>query len=179
MKRKNSIQKKIETRHPELNNVVVRRELPNRLILQVREREPVAQIEFDNQYLVIDQNGVILSELKALSQKDLPLIKGCRVRPQRIEIGKRCYSRGLEKALSFLKALSSSGLPDLKIVQIKIKSYGGLSALAEEGFEIWVGRADFEKSLARLVNILPELEADKSNIRYIDLRFRDVIVRNK
>ncbi|MBU4590014.1 MAG: hypothetical protein KKG01_03730, partial [Candidatus Omnitrophica bacterium] len=69
------LKKGIEDTHAELKDVVVRRLLPNKLIVNAVLRKPVAQIRSDRYYFV-DEEGVLLPDVKNFADPDFPIISG-------------------------------------------------------------------------------------------------------
>ena len=70
----------IEDDNPYLEVVDIVRELPNRVEIIVKEREPVFQFEYNGQYFDVAENGVVMSDAR---NKDpaLILVQGITVNP--------------------------------------------------------------------------------------------------
>jgi cell division septal protein FtsQ len=171
-----SFKDRIELKHPELRDIIVRRELPNRLIVQARRRLPVAQVYGDRMYLV-DKNGVFLKDAKS-SGEDLPLISGVRVSPYR---GSSVQKEKINKALFLIYALSQND----RLLKFKIKTIDMadsrnisffLNSSDAEKVEIKIGEGEFNKRLDVLATVLEQLGRDINRVKYIDLRFEDPIV---
>ncbi|MCX5693054.1 MAG: cell division protein FtsQ/DivIB [Candidatus Omnitrophica bacterium] len=167
---------RIELKHPELRDIVVRRALPNKLIVQARRRLPVAQIYGDRLYL-IDKDGVFLTDTKN-SGEGIPLISGIRVSPFR---GSSVQKEKINKALFLIYALSvNRKLSGYKIKTIDIADSRNISfflnASDAEKVEIKIGESEFNKRLDVLATVLEQLGRDIDRVKYIDLRFEDPIV---
>jgi cell division septal protein FtsQ len=167
---------KIELKHPELRDIVVRRALPNKLIVQARKRFPVAQVYGDRLYM-IDKDGVFLTDAKSRSE-DIPLISGIRVSPIR---GSAIQKEKINKALFLIYALSQNRkLSNYKIKTIDIADSRNMSfflnAIDAEKVEIKIGDGEFTKRLDVLSTVLEQLGNDINRVKYIDLRFEDPIV---
>ncbi len=85
----------IEYRYSDIQKAIVKRVLPNKLIVEVLRRRPVAQIavglsrentDVDNFYTV-NKDGYILSKLGRKKRKRLPVIYGCNLISTELEIG--------------------------------------------------------------------------------------------
>lgn len=56
---------------------------------------------------------------------------------------------------------------------------GRFSFFIDNSVEIIIGREDFDKRLGMLEWFLSRKDTDLSNIEYIDLRFKDIVIKNK
>jgi cell division septal protein FtsQ len=171
------IKERIEASHPELKDVVVRRALPNRLIVQARRRMPVAQVYGDRLYF-IDRDGIFLIDAKNTEGVDIPLISGIRVSPFK---GSSVQTEKINKALSLIDALSQNkGLSRYRIKTIDIADSRNVSfffnSADAEKVEIKIGDAEFAKRLDVLSTVLEQLGQDIERVKYIDLRFEDPII---
>jgi len=167
---------RIELKHPELRDIVVRRALPNKLIVQARRRLPMAQVYADRMYF-IDKDGVFLTDAKD-SGEDIPLISGIRVNPHR---GGSIQKEKIDKALFLIYALSvNKKLSRFKIKTIDMADSRSISfflnASDAEKVEIKIGDGEFNKRLDVLSTVLEQLGRDIMRVKYIDLRFEDPIV---
>jgi len=174
----NDLKERIEAAHPELRDIVVRRALPDRLIIQARQRLAVAQVYGDRLYS-IDKDGVFLPYANNSVEGDIPLISGIRVAgPAR---SSAVQKERIKKALFLIDALSVNK----KLLMYRIKTVDisdirnisfFLSAKDAEKVEIKIGDGEFNKRLDVLATIMEQLGQDIGRVKYIDLRFEDPIV---
>lgn len=173
-----SFKERIARSHPELRDIVVRRALPNRLIVQARQRVPVAQVYGDRPYF-IDKDGVFLTYTKGTENEEItPLITGIRASPFR---GGSAQKEKINKALFLIEAASeNSKLARYKIKKIDITDSRNISfffnAADAEKVEIKIGEGEFTKRLEMLSTVLEQVGRDIERVKYIDLRFEDPIV---
>lgn len=173
-----SFKERIENAHPELRDVVVGRALPDKLIVQARQRRAVAQIYGDRLYF-IDKDGVLLPYIKNPAEESVPLISGIRlISPFR---GGVAQKEKIGKALSLISALSQNKkLSKYRIKTIDMADSRNISfflnASDAEKVEIKIGDSEFAKRLDVLATILEQLSQDIEKVKYIDLRFEDPIV---
>jgi len=173
-----NFKEKIEASHPELRDVVVRRALPNRLIVQARQRLVVAQVYGDKPYF-IDKDGIFLPYTNNSVEENIPIISGIRVAgPSRNSVVQK---EKISKALFLIYALSVNR--KLSRYQIKTIDMADsrnisffLSAKDAEKVEIKIGDSEFNKRLDVLATVLEQLGQDIERVKYIDLRFEDPIV---
>lgn len=174
----NSFKERVARAHPELRDVVVRRVLPNRLIIQARQRIPAAQVYGDRPYFV-DKDGVFLPYAKDFAGAEvIPLITGIRASPTR---GGALQKEKIDKALFLIEAAAeNSRLSVYKIKKIDITDSRNISfffnAADAEKVEIKIGEGEFTKRLEVLSTVLQQLGGDIQRVKYIDLRFEDPIV---
>jgi len=171
-----SFKDRLELKHPELRDIIVRRALPNKLIVQARRRLPVAQVYGDRPYL-IDKDGVFLMDAKN-SAEDIPLISGIRAIPSR---GSSVQKEKINKALFLIYALSvNKKLSGYKIKTIDVSDGRNISfflnANDADKVEIKIGENEFIKRIDMLATVLEQLGRDIGRVKYIDLRFEDPIV---
>lgn len=92
------VNKKVEINvkeNPYVENVTIKRVLPNKVQIQVEERERKYNIEFMNGYAYIDNQGHILEISE--NKLDLPVIQGCKTPEENIVAGNRLEKEDLEK----------------------------------------------------------------------------------
>ena len=112
----------IQARHPEVAAISIRKQFPNKLLIVVSEREPLAIIDlreiypvrkgragsnFSNGAYLVDAEGFILPFNAAY--RALPRIVG--IAPFRIQLYTKARSLRLKKALQLLKKLKKEGSP--------------------------------------------------------------------
>jgi len=156
---------------PRIEYVYVKRKLPCRIVLRVKEKKPCLAINLDHVY-GLTHNGEIIPMDENLN---LPVISG-------IEVGKTKLYHKLENervslALSLrnlLIAVDKDMLDLISEIDLKQKSDVNLY-LVPNGTRISLGWGDFENKLARLSLVLKEEKA-LDGIDYIDLRFKNQAV---
>jgi len=161
----------------EVEKAEVRKVFPGKLVIEIEEREPFAQIRA-GQYYLLDKQGVILSDKSYAPYVDLPLIVGVGVRRDKLKAGERYESMKLTRALDLLKAISEStslSLSDVATVNVRFPD--DIFFKMKEGLEIKIGKGDFKGKLSVLDRASQDVFSEQKNIKYIDLRFGDVIVK--
>jgi len=173
------LKEKIELAHPEFKDVVLRRLLPNRLIVETELRKAVAQVRSDRYYL-IDGEAVILPDAKDFSYPDLPIIIGIGVnlaKASPVNLSK-FEKEKLDSGLDLISKISlNKDLSGYDLKMVDIVDQGNISFYFEGlNVEMKIGRSDFSNRLAVLATVLGQLGSDADNFRYIDLRFEDPII---
>lgn len=174
-----ALKEKLEASHSEYKDVVVRRLLPNKVIVEAGLRKAVAQIRSDRYYFV-DREGVLLPDVKNFPDAGLPIIIGIGVNLAKVQTsGFSDFEKdNLDKALRLInemQAIDELSGQTLKVVDIT--DPGNLTFSFEgTNVEIKIGNSDFRKRLKVLTTLLDQLGQDINEFKYIDLRFEDPIV---
>lgn len=170
---------KVVLLHPEFKDIVVRRVLPNKLIVQAILRKAVLQIRSDRYYFV-DREGVLLPDVKNFPDPNLPIITGIGINLAKIQTSRfsRFEKDRLSKALSLIEDMRDiKELQEFKLKMVDITDPGNLSFYIDKvDVEIKIGNTDFRNRLKVLATVLSQFSSDINNFKYIDLRFEDPIV---
>jgi len=173
-----SASQEIQKDHPELKSVWILRDFPNRLTLKLVPRMPIAQVG-QRSFFLTDEEGVVLTELRDTIREDLPIITGIGWRLFR-KVGHKDDSQRMTKALSLLKAVNESDFIDKhRLAKIDASDYRNLSFFIEDGLEIKIGHSNFQDRLEKLDKTLASMSMNKDEIKYVDLRFDDVVLGTK
>lgn len=187
-----AISQKVTQQHPEFEEISISRVLPNKLRVKLAYRRAVAKIkaqkkdEFGSwgsrlgKDIVIDENGIVLPSDEDIIPEGLPEIIGADLEIPFPKVGRVYKSRNLQAALSFLKSAHSFGpLNGHKIVVVDAANYRNISFFLENEVEVKVGGGGFQEKLGRLSRIFQEPSIDLEYVKYIDLRFADVVIGPK
>lgn len=99
----NSVRKNIKE-NPYVEDVEIKRKLPNTLELHITERKVSYQIEYADKYIYINDQGYIL-EINQ-EAKDVPTIKGLSFVKENIELGKRVNNEDLGRLETIFKIIN-------------------------------------------------------------------------
>ena len=163
-----AVEKRLEA-NPMIRNAKAARKWPSSLAITVEERRPVARI-LDNgqEYLVDTENKIIKNSLPSCSR--LPLLSGLTLNDQR-----------LPEITGFLNSLHKySAVLCARITGINLQNGGALLLDLSDGVKLYwgdmaVGRIPGQ--LARLELVQKDLQAKSITSQYIDLRFKNVVVK--
>jgi cell division protein FtsQ len=152
--------------NPWIKDVYVGRELPNRLVIEVRERTAVALVKRDSQFYMLDPEGNLFKKLQTGDETDLPVLSGCYV-------GAKTDTLLLTKSLELLRFLST--LKDFPAINRVSEIHGhavfGLSLFTDSGLCLQLGFDNYENKLKRLTPVMDDL--DRRNLKpaflFIDL----------
>ncbi len=154
--------------NPWIKNVYVGREFPNRLVVDVRERTPIALVKQGSDFYLMDSDGIVFKKLAPGDEVDLAIITG-------INIQDKTRSKLLSDTLSLLKVFSGSNLYSFlgAISEAHIDEVFGLSLLTDKGLYLKMGVDDFERKLRKLALVLNDMEKRGINNNYLTVDLAD------
>ena len=154
--------------NPWIKNVYVGREFPNRLVVDVRERTPIALVKQGSDFYLMDSDGIVFKKLAPGDEVDLAIITG-------INIQDKTRSKLLSDTLSLLKVFSGSNLYSFlgAISEAHIDEVFGLSLLTDKGLYLKMGVDDFERKLRKLALVLNDMEKRGISNNYLTVDLAD------
>jgi Cell division septal protein len=174
-----AIARGLEPRYPDAKDVIVKRLLPDKLLIGLNFRKPVA-ILMDGRNFPVDRDGVILVNRDLSSLGDLPAIKGVDAKYAG-GFRKRCESSNLKAALDLADIIKKTRFLDkYRIKMIDATDMRSMSfALGESGPMIIVGYENLKDRLEALHDTLRDPRLVLDSISYIDVRFKDIAISPK
>ncbi len=170
------IGRKIEE-NPWVGTARVQRIFPRQVVINIKEREPVAIINLGYLYY-LDKQGEIFKVLGADDNLDYPVVTGFDYTKVQADNGE--YARQLKKIVKLFDDLNRRDLFSLdQISEVHFEPGGSLSLYTlNRGVEIKLGTAGYERKLDRLERIYAQLQPKLQLLDYIDLNVEEkVIVR--
>jgi cell division septal protein FtsQ len=147
--------KRLES-HPWIEQVRVRKVFPNKILIQIEERKPMAIIQLEELYY-IDIKGEIFSRLGERDEYNYPYLTG--LTRQVLEKDPVEAKRLITKALELLRIVSQEKFTPLEeISEIHMQKAFGIHCFTKaEGVEVKMGWEDFAEKLKRLSLIWSDL----------------------
>jgi cell division protein FtsQ len=170
--------------NPWVKNVYVGRELPDRLVLEVRERSPVAMVKRASDLYLMDNEGFAFKRVSRGDEVDLPLLAG-------IDGKEKEKSRIFLNTLNMLKTVSASGKFNYlgAISEVNVDDVFGLSVLTDTGLYLKLGRDNYESKLKQLNVVMADMEmrgmrkgfiiVDICDIKKITISHKDIPGRSE
>ena len=159
-----------------IESVYIERDLPNTLILRVKERHPVARL-MGNSYLrypfLVDRYGVVLPYQRSLSK--LPLIRGLS---EEAGPGKRLSHRDIEFALRIITLIEnySSMNQYIQLDEINISHGDYIELTLKSGVEVRLPRFSMKHKLNKLATVIKIAEGQGRQVKWVDLTVDSVKV---
>lgn len=171
-----AVQQVIKRRHPEFKEVRVRRVLPNRIEILLKRRTPVAQVAF-SRYVQVDKDLVVLPGSSTAPFRNLTIIEGCPLPKGGLAVGASVADSATQRALRLMDAIKRSNiLRKHALTKIDIADPRNVTLIVDGAIEIRIGNSHFVERLKILDQTLKNQELNPAKVRYIDLRFDDVVV---
>jgi cell division protein FtsQ len=146
----------------------VRRRLPGRYTIEVRERHAVALMAAGQLQLVSDE-GLAFKTLEPNDPSDLPIISG--LDPNLRTQDEQALSSALLSAVALLHDYRDAGLARRETIsEIHVENDGGLSLyVGLDATYVRLGKPPFRQKLERLREVMARLAKDKAHAAYVYL----------
>ncbi len=152
--------------NPWIREVSLKKHFPYTLLIRVKEADPEALLSLRGGLFLIDDEGNILQEIRHKVYRFLPVIN---IDPEK-------NRKGFKESLRLIDSLNRTGVLERSdSIEIGIEPYGLFMKL--DGEAIKVGYGNYQEKIERWKELEPELRKRGVEIGYIDLRFKDVIVK--
>lgn len=178
-----NVENHIRRFHPEYQEVRVRRNLPNRIDVFLRRRAAAARVQLDRLYW-IDTTGVILAVSTEADARS-PIVTGLAKPKGAVTVGSQVKSELLTVALRVAAAIDAGNLlKNHTLTQVDVSDAKNLILRVDQEIEVRLGSAESRmvhklreklERMAAYIETKPE-EVDPLKIRYIDLRFDDIVI---
>ncbi|MBU1864159.1 MAG: FtsQ-type POTRA domain-containing protein [Candidatus Omnitrophica bacterium] len=167
---------------PRIKKAEIARLLPNTIRMVITERYEVAQVKipFHKEYYLIDEEGHILTPILTKPGRDVLIINAQFTQKSEFAAGEVFDNAPLKKVLKLIKRMQTSAvLKNEKDISITIDNREDMTIVLPPSLEIRIGKnteAIFEKQdmLREILN-----DPNRDSIRYIDMRFNDVVVKRR
>ncbi|MFW6035129.1 MAG: cell division protein FtsQ/DivIB [Halothermotrichaceae bacterium] len=146
-----------------IEDLTVNKDFPDRLVIHIMERKPVAKIINNGKYLVISSEGYIIEEGSRNSIKNVPLIKG---------MGYSFNNNFIEFTPVFAEIVQALAEIDLDTIsKLRLIEFEEGSVTAETNkFNIKLESTDKIKLKFQILeSIFTKMEKEKLDFDYIDL----------
>ena len=162
---------------PRIKAVEIKRHLPGELIIRIRERVPMAQLEANHSYLTIDREGNVLG--KATGSKTLPILAGYDL--PGILPGVQLSAAGVRNALEVIDVCQTTPIGQrIRIVSVDVRNAQVLELRLANGERVllaWthmgdpssLAREHLEQKLVRLAESLKSAAHRSKRIVWIDM----------
>lgn len=170
------IKKKILDEMPLVENVEVKRMLPNSLKIRISERQPFAIWETAGKKYLIDSKGVIAYEIKDNNTNNLPIIYDRQNKAVEIK-GEATFPQQINFIRNILDSLKRE--TNLEVESVSLPNALGfeIDVKIKDGFLIYFNtERSVESQIRDLKSTLEKQITDKkSAIQYVDLRVENWI----
>ena len=121
-----------------IESAVVRRQLPNKIEMEIVERMPVATVACDYGYLDFDRQGKVIASYRTLKGADIPIITGIKLRD--LYIGDDNSDPQVASVISFLSRIDPADIGQISEVNITVPN--AVIAYTKNALPIRLGRLE-------------------------------------
>jgi cell division protein FtsQ len=165
-----AIEKKV-AKHPWVRHILVRREFPRRVVIEIEERTPKAIVAMGKLYYV-DSDGVVFKEVGAGESVQFPLLTG--LRPNELGSQDPAVRRKIQDAVR-LSDLMANGAHMISEVHFetgdRVVLYTAAYPLA-----LHMGWGDWENKVSRVDRVLRLWRGHEERLVTLDASFSDQVV---
>lgn len=180
----------LSQQYPDYRYVRLYRILPNRLYVDFAKRKPVAQLKL-YRYFYVDEESVLFEPSMHPAQGEFALITGLETRLFGPKIGSKYELKELSLALRLVKIVEKSrALKNYRLSRVDVADLGNILMFlttlpahlspGQQGadrLEVRLNDAQPENSIDILGGILTQVKDDAASIKYIDLRFKEPVIK--
>ncbi|MFH1655105.1 MAG: cell division protein FtsQ/DivIB [Candidatus Omnitrophota bacterium] len=175
-----AVSEKLQSEYPQAAQIVISRIFPDKLLIEFRERAPFAKFQLSNQDFVIDNEAVVLDCPRDYDRDRLTTLKGLNITFKDLKPGQKLRLKNVSLALDLLGLINRIPLlRQYKVQELDISNLNKISFIIHDEIVILTRKVDFNKKLNILVSLLRQLEPELEEISYIDLRFKDPVIKKK
>jgi cell division protein FtsQ len=164
------IEKKV-AQHPWVRRVLVRREFPRKVVVEVEERVPKAIVTMRALYYV-DADGVIFKEVGEGENVNFPMLTG--LRPEDLIASAPRLRRKIQDALR-LSELMANDLHTLSEIHFDAGDRLVVYTMAHP-MALHMGSGEWPEKLQRLERVLSLWKGNEDRLASLDVSFRDQVV---
>ncbi len=176
--------------YPESSKIRLVRILPNRIFVDFIKRKPIGFVKL-YRYFALDEEGVLFYAQNQPQNLGLPVVIGLEKKILGPRLGKPYNIKELTLALNIIKEVKRSRLFRKYIIKkIDVTNADNASifisfpkkeapAASLEFLEARLGEDNIRGKFAILTGLFVQEKLDLANIKYIDLRFKESVIKFK
>lgn len=173
------LHREIRSIFPQVYDLSVERRFPDSIHVNAKRRDPFAQVMAAGNYLIIDDEGVIIAFAQKPVEKH-PLVIHAHVEKQKIALGARLASPEIKAAIAVIKTFyNNNTISKYPITDVDVDNLTKISFKIGPYLEIILDNEDVSAKLDMLVSLIIQKRLDFREVKYIDLRFKEPVVGRK
>jgi len=174
-----SVSQKLRYRYPQVSQLKVIKRFPNEIYVIAQRRDVFAQAVLNNRTISIDKEGVVLSREASLNT-ELPLVVNIRPKQRGIDVGEKIKGKNIQVGLSIIKMFRRDQLlSSFPVKKIDIANLSKINIFITSNIKIIVDQDGMEGKFRILGMLLSQGKIKLDEIKYVDLRFKEPVVRKR
>ncbi len=168
------VHRQIAAEYPQIAQLRVVRQLPDRIKVLAKKREALAQIALKSKYLVIDTEGVSL--YYNTPPVALPVISGVAFQKGNVVLGAPVVAKNLDVAMMILTAFKRPVLRGLKIASLSVDNPSKIDITLSDGVHVIIDQDQSMHKIDILEMLIVQHKVDFAQVKYIDVRFQEPLI---
>lgn len=170
--------------YPDFKTIRLVRILPDKLYVDFIKRSPLAYVKL-YRYFCLDSEGVLFDLPQGKMDLVLPVVTGLDTKIFGVKAGRKYSTNELLVALSLLKEIKKNRyLTSYRVDKIDVSDPANTSlylSVSEDGgpIEVKMGLGNVADKVNILASLIFQSSNDRFNIKYIDLRFKEPVIKLK
>jgi len=148
---------------------------PATVLINIKEREPIAVVVFPEKSYLVDQEGYLINHnpnitLNISNLADLPIVSG--IKEEQILKAEKVDDKNAQVISEIILKLSP--FLEAKRMQLELGGLKNVSFLLDDLLRVKMGEAtDIKRKMAVFSGLLPVISGQWTEVEYIDVRFPD------
>lgn len=173
------VHKYLATQYPDASDIAVTLALPDKVVIYLKFRRAIALVGSIYRQYPVDEDGYVLPRVDQRIARSLPVISGIDIKAEE-KRGKKSRSKNLCLAIDVIKtAKRFKFISDIGVASVDARDGGNIIMHLRNGIEVRLGSQDFLNRLDSLEKTVKNPRILLDRIKYIDVRFSDVVVGPK
>lgn len=173
-----TVQKRLQSQYPKVKQLRVFRKFPDKIYVAAKKREPFAFLRLNDRNILIDKDIVILSVDAAIDPK-LPVIRGIKI-GTKVTPGKPLRRRKVDIAVDIIKMVhKNKSFAPLYVASIDVGNLSEIDFRLSNKLKVIIDERRVYQKIKKLEILLSQGNLDFKDIHYIDLRFKEPLLKKK
>lgn len=173
------LHKNLRALYPQIYDLKVERRFPDTIDISAKRREAFAQILVKQNYLTIDDQGIVIfADKKPVPQ--MTLIKNAKLDKLKIFLGSKLQTPEVTTAIEIIQSFkSNTSLNKYPISDVDVGALSKTNFYIGSELQVILDQDDIDQKLDMLVRLIAQKKLDFREVKYIDLRFKEPVVGKK
>jgi len=169
------LQDRIQAQYPQIAQLQVMRELPDRIKVLAKKREAVLQIARGGKFLLVDADGVAMYYVATAVQ--VPSVQGAIGSQTRVVLGLPIPTKNMNLAVALLDGFKTRPHTSrLKVASVDVSNLSKIEISLGETLKVVIDQDNYTSKLDTLDMLVAQRKIDFTKVKYIDLRFNEPVL---